>query len=164
MNLQKLSSTQVSHILNHSYLFQAHISKEKDLVCFIPSDDVNTSGLSQWCEVDRLLWRWDMQKTRGGKWNHEGGWSNYKEKGKWVVSLQSKVSSKYQKSSSSCACHWCGAFSLMNWNVWLLPIWGLFIWRREALLNSKMSNCQILQFLLLLARVMLLPRDKNPLP
>lgn len=71
------------------------------------------SGLSQWCEVDGLLWCCDMQKTRDGKQNHEGGWSNYKEEGRWVVSLQNKVSLKYQKFSSSWACHWY-AFSLMN--------------------------------------------------
>lgn len=75
------------------------------------------SGLSQWCEIDGLFWHWDMQKTRGEKQNHGGRWSNYKEEGRWIVSLQSKVSLKYQKSSLSCACHWCGAFCLMNWNV-----------------------------------------------
>lgn len=30
-----------------------------------------------------------MQEIRGGKQNHEGGWSNYKE-GRWVFSLQNK--------------------------------------------------------------------------
>lgn len=83
INLPKLSSTQVSYIFNHCCLLQAHISKEKELVCFIPS------GVSQWCEVDGFFWHWDMQKTRGEKQNHGGRWSNYKEEGRWVVSLQS---------------------------------------------------------------------------
>lgn len=113
------------------------------------------SELSQWCEVAGLIWHWDMQQTRGGKQNHEGGWSKYKEEGRWVV-----FPSRWNIRNPLQAVHVTDVVLLVLWTGTSGEVYSSLKDER----HYWIPRCWILQFLLLLACLMLPPRGKNLLP
>lgn len=94
----------------------------------------------------QFVWKWGVQNTRGGEWNHEEEWGDCGKEGSLVVSHHNKVSWKYQSSlqvvkvtDMILVVLWTGISS------WHLCIYSLLILRKggRSFLHSKLSSISV---------------------